>query len=223
MKNLIPLDWQQVLEAEFLKDYFTSLSNAVSQAYQGDKAIFPQKEELFQAFSKCPVNDIKVVIIGQDPYPTAGHANGLCFSINADVQPFAKSLVNVFKEIEQDLAIPFPANGDLTRWAEQGVLLLNSILTVEEGSPQSHKGVGWEKFTDAVIQQIVETKENVVFLLWGAYAHKKGKSIDTTKHLVLKSGHPSPLSANQGKWFGNKHFSKTNSYLKEAGRKPIQW
>lgn len=220
----IEQSWRNLLQAEFQKDYFNQLVEFVKQEYAGDKnAVFPPASLIFKAFDACPVDQLKVVILGQDPYPTRGHANGLCFSINPDVRPFARSLINIFKEIESDLGQPIPENGDLSRWAEQGVLLLNSILTVKEGLPQSHQKKGWEKFTDAVIQKISDESTGIVFMLWGGYAKKKGLAIDRTKHLVLESGHPSPMSANQGMWFGNKHFSQANEYLAANGKVPINW
>lgn len=220
----IEQSWRDLLQPEFQKDYFNQLVEFVKQEYCLDKnAIFPPAPLIFRAFDACPVNHLKVVILGQDPYPTRGHANGLCFSINSDVRPFARSLINIFKEIESDLGQAIPENGDLSRWAEQGVLLLNSILTVKEGLPQSHQKKGWEKFTDAVIQKISDESSGVVFMLWGGYAKKKGLTIDRTKHLVLESGHPSPMSANQGMWFGNKHFSQANQYLIANGKVPINW
>jgi uracil-DNA glycosylase len=170
----------------------------------------------------CPIDDLKVVILGQDPYPTKGHAHGLCFSVEPDVKPFPKSLLNIFKEIQLDLGISMPENGNLTRWAEQGVLLLNSVLTVEEGKPDSHKGFGWEKFTDSVIQTINEQKSGVVFMLWGSKAISKEVFIDSSKHLILKAVHPSPLSAYRG-FFGCKHFSKTNEFLRMMEQTEIQW
>ncbi len=216
--------WKQLLQQEFEKDYFQQLVGFVKEEYKNNStSIFPPAGAIFKAFDACPVDRLKVVILGQDPYPTRGHANGLCFSINPDVRPFAKSLINIFKEIETDLGQPIPPNGDLSRWAEQGVLLLNSILTVREGTPQSHQGKGWERFTDAVIQKISDENEGVVFMLWGGYARNKGKNIDRTKHVVLESGHPSPMSANQGLWFGNKHFSKANDYLLKTGKSAIIW
>jgi uracil-DNA glycosylase len=216
--------WKKLMQYEFEKPYFSQLVEFVKNEYQHKKnTIFPPASLIFKAFDACPFQNLKVVILGQDPYPTRGHANGLCFSINPDVRPFAKSLINIFKEIETDLGQPIPDNGDLSRWAEQGVLLLNSILTVQEGQPQSHQRKGWEQFTDAVIQKISDENEGVVFLLWGGYARTKGKNIDRNKHLVLESGHPSPMSANQGMWFGNKHFSKANNYLASKGKQPIIW
>ncbi|MCO5260786.1 MAG: uracil-DNA glycosylase [Crocinitomicaceae bacterium] len=224
MNVTIEPSWKQLLQPEFEKDYFNQLVEFVKSEYALNKnAVFPPATSIFRAFDACPISRLKVVILGQDPYPTKGHANGLCFSINPDVRPFAKSLINIFKEIETDLNQPIPENGDLSRWAEQGVLLLNSILTVREGQPQSHQNKGWEKFTDAVIQKISDECSGVVFLLWGGYAKKKGKNIDRTKHLVLESGHPSPMSANQGMWFGNKHFSQANEYLASKGKSEIVW
>lgn len=220
----IEQSWKQSLQSEFEKNYFNQLVQFVRQEYKENQGrTFPPASFIFRAFDACPTSNLKVVILGQDPYPTRGHANGLCFSINPDVRPFAKSLINIFKEIESDLKKPIPDNGDLSHWADQGVLLLNSILTVREGQPQSHQGKGWEKFTDAVIQKISDEHEGIVFMLWGGYARNKGKNIDRTKHFVLESGHPSPMSANQGLWFGNKHFSKANDYLSRIGKTPINW
>ena len=216
--------WKLLLKQEFEKQYFSNLVSFVKEEYTANRTgIFPPASLIFKAFDACPVDRLKVVILGQDPYPTRGHANGLCFSINPDVRPFAKSLINIFKEIESDLGQLPPQNGDLSRWAEQGVLLLNSILTVREGKPQSHQGKGWEQFTDAVIQKISDETEGVVFMLWGGYARSKGKNIDRNRHFVLESGHPSPMSANQGLWFGNRHFSKANDYLKKTGKDPVNW
>ncbi len=224
MNVRIEESWKQILKDEFSKEYFDQLITFVKSEYQLNKnAIFPPAGTIFKAFDSCPFDKLKVVILGQDPYPTKGHANGLCFSINPNVRPFAKSLINIFKEIESDLGQPIPENGDLTRWADQGVLLLNSILTVQEGKPQSHQRKGWEMFTDAVIEKISQENEHVVFMLWGGYARNKGKNIDRQKHLVLESGHPSPMSANQGLWFGNKHFSRTNEYLISKQKTPIIW
>jgi uracil-DNA glycosylase len=222
MNVKIEQSWKQLLKSEFEKDYFHQLVQFVKQEYQENKdSIFPPAPFIFKAFDACPTENLKIVILGQ--YPTRGHANGLCFSINPDVRPFAKSLINIFKEIQSDLEKPVPENGDLSRWAEQGVLLLNSILTVKEGLPQSHQRKGWEQFTDAVIQKISNEYEGVVFMLWGGYARTKGKNIDRTKHFVLESGHPSPMSANQGLWFGNKHFSKANEYLLKTGKTTVNW
>lgn len=220
----IEQSWKKLLQNEFEKEYFNQLVQFVKQEYKENHGnTFPPAPFIFRAFDACPTSSLKVVILGQDPYPTRGHANGLCFSINPDVRPFAKSLINIFKEIEADLNKPVPDSGDLSRWAEQGVLLLNSILTVKQGQPQSHQGKGWERFTDAVIQKISDEYEGIVFMLWGGYARNKGKNIDRTKHFVLESGHPSPMSANQGLWFGNRHFSKANDYLSKIGKIPINW
>jgi uracil-DNA glycosylase len=184
---------------------------------------FPPKEFIFAAFEYCSFEDLKVVIIGQDPYHGDGEANGLCFSVNDSVK-IPPSLRNIFKEVNSDLnRLFFPTSGNLEHWAKQGVLLLNATLTVQKDKPNSHKHLNWEKFTDAVIQKISDEKSNIVFLLWGNFAHKKGLKIDRTKHIVLESGHPSPMSANQGKWFGNKHFSETNDYLKSNRIEEIIW
>lgn len=213
--------WQNVLSTEFDKPYFTELVTFVKREYQ-TKTCYPKGSQIFSAFDYCPFNDVKVVIIGQDPYHGRGQANGLCFSVNDEI-PFPPSLINIFKEIEQDLSLPFPKSGNLERWAKQGVLLLNATLTVRESEAGSHQNRGWETFTDAVIEKISKEKENVVFLLWGGFAKKKGAKIDRTKHCVLETGHPSPLSANRGLWFGNKHFSATNEFLKSKGLTSINW
>ena len=216
--------WKNRLEQEFQQPYFKELMEFVESEYETKKGkIFPPQQDVYAAFNACSFEDVKVVIIGQDPYPTRGHANGMCFSLHPAVFPYAKSLLNIFKEVMADTGVEGPENGDLTRWAKQGVLLLNDVLTVEEGLAGSHQKKGWEKFTQSVIEMISKEKENVVFLLWGAHAHKKEKWIDLEKHCVLKSGHPSPLSANQGKWFGNKHFSQTNTYLLSKGLPVIAW
>lgn len=214
-------EWEVRLAEEFKKPYYKKIETTLSEAYSS-RNVFPQKTEIFNAFKFCGFNELKVVIIGQDPYPTAGHANGLCFSVNDDVAPLPKSLQNIFKEIASDLNIALPENGNLERWAKQGVLLLNTVLTVEEGMPDSHSKIGWQKFTDRVLEVINEEKEHVVFLLWGKKAQDKGKLIDEKKHLVLKSVHPSPLSVYRG-FYGCKHFSKTNGYLVENGEKEIVW
>ncbi len=215
--------WQKVLQPEFDKPYFESLIHFVKAEY-GDKTkrIYPPGKQIFAAFNECPFDQVKVVIIGQDPYHGKGQANGLSFSVNDGV-PFPPSLRNIFEEIKRDLNQAVPATGNLERWARQGVLMLNAILTVEEGQPGSHQKKGWEQFTDAVISIISQQKKQVVFMLWGAYAMQKGKNIDESRHLILRSGHPSPMSANQGKWFGNQHFSKANTYLKSKGAKEIIW
>ncbi len=221
MQVKIHESWQNVLTEEFEKNYFHSLISFVKSEYSSKKC-FPKGSQIFSAFDFCPFDELKVVIIGQDPYHGVGQANGLCFSVNDGVS-FPPSLINIFKEIQTDLNIPTPKTGNLERWASQGVLLLNATLTVREGEAGSHQGKGWEQFTDAVIQKISTEKENVVFLLWGSFAKQKGSKIDRTKHFVLETGHPSPLSANRGLWFGNKHFSKTNEYLIQKNLKPINW
>ena len=213
--------WHAALSSEFEKPYFISLAAFVKQEY-ATKTCFPKGNQIFAAFDHCVFDDVKVVVIGQDPYHGLGQANGLCFSVNDGIA-FPPSLQNIFKEITQDLNVPFPKSGNLERWADQGVLLLNATLTVRQAEPGSHQNKGWETFTDAVIQKISDEKEKVVFLLWGAFAKKKGLKIDRKKHLVLESGHPSPMSANQGKWFGNKHFSTANEYLKSVSKPPINW
>jgi uracil-DNA glycosylase len=212
--------WKERLKKEFEKEYFANLTQFVKQEYQ-TQTVYPPGKEIFRAFDCCAFDDVKVVIIGQDPYHGAGQANGLCFSVRSGIrQP--PSLVNIFKEINNDLGKPIPSSGDLERWAHHGVLLLNATLTVRSASAGSHQNKGWETFTDAVIKIISDTKTNVVFLLWGAYAQKKGEMIDRSKHLALMSAHPSPFSAHQG-FFGNKHFSKANEYLRSKGLKEIDW
>jgi len=212
--------WKGKLEPEFEKEYFKNLIAFVKSEYQ-TQTVYPPGKEIFRAFDCCAFDDVKVVIIGQDPYHGPGQANGLCFSVRNGVrQP--PSLVNIFKEINKDLGKPIPASGDLERWANQGVLLLNATLTVRGSAAGSHQNKGWETFTDAAIKTISDIKSNVVFLLWGAYAQKKGEVIDRSKHLVLMSAHPSPFSADRG-FFGNKHFSKANEYLKSKGLKEIDW
>jgi uracil-DNA glycosylase len=215
--------WKELLKNEFIKPYFVQLTTEIRNLYISKKGfIFPKGNEIFRAFDLCPFDELKVVILGQDPYPTRGHAHGLCFSVEPNVRPLPKSLNNIFKEIQSDLGKPMPLDGNLERWAQQGVLLLNTILTVEEGKPDSHKGLGWEKFTDAVIQKINSEKEEVVFMLWGSKAIAKEDIIDKTRHLILKSVHPSPLSAHRG-FFGCKHFSKTNEFLTKGEKKQIDW
>ncbi|MGJ8666029.1 MAG: uracil-DNA glycosylase [Patiriisocius sp.] len=213
--------WKRVLEAEFEKEYFKNLIEFVKSEYK-KYTCFPPGKSIFATFDHTPFNDVKVVIIGQDPYHGPGQANGLCFSV-ADVVAIPPSLQNMYKEIYSDLNIETPISGNLERWASQGVLLLNATLTVRAHQAGSHQKKGWEEFTDAVIREISEKREGVVFLLWGGYAKKKGAKIDTSKHLVLTSGHPSPLSANRGYWFGNKHFSQTNDFLKAQKKSPIAW
>ena len=213
--------WQRVLSPELDKTYFRTLVSFVKEEYV-TKNCYPNEKQIFASFDYCSFENIKVVIIGQDPYHGFGQANGLCFSVNDGVT-FPPSLINIFKEIEQDLNIPFPISGNLERWAAQGVFLLNATLTVRESEAGSHQKKGWETFTDAVIQKISDEKENIVFLLWGGFAQKKGAKIDKRKHHVLATGHPSPLSANRGFWFGNRHFSKTNVYLKSVKKDEIKW
>jgi uracil-DNA glycosylase len=211
--------WKSKLKDEFEKPYFHQLSEFVRKEYKTYQ-IYPPGKEIFRAFDACNFENLKVVIIGQDPYHGPGQANGLCFSVRPDVK-MPPSLVNIFKEIKNDLGKTIPANGDLGRWAEQGVLLLNATLTVRDSQPGSHQKQGWEDFTDAVIRTVSAEKEHVVFLLWGAFAQKKGEMIDRKKHLVLMSAHPSPFSATG--FFGCKHFSKTNEYLRGKGLKEIDW
>jgi uracil-DNA glycosylase len=220
MEVKIAPSWKNRLEGEFNQPYFTQLIDFVKQEYK-TQTVYPPGKEIFKAFDACDFSNVKVVIIGQDPYHGEGQANGLCFSVRDGVR-MPPSLVNIFKEILNDIRKPIPKSGDLTRWAEQGVLLLNATLTVRAATPGSHQNKGWEAFTDAVIKKISEERENVVFLLWGAYAQKKGEIIDRKKHLVLMSAHPSPFSADRG-FFGNKHFSKTNEYLRSKGIKEIDW
>jgi uracil-DNA glycosylase len=215
--------WKEILNDELQKPYYVELTDEVKRLYIAKKDfIFPEESEVYRAFDLCPFDDIKVVILGQDPYPTRGHANGLCFSVEPSVRPFPKSLNNIFKEIKDDLGKPIPSNGNLERWAKQGVLLLNTILTVEEGRPDSHKNIGWEKFTDAVIRKINSEKEGIVIMLWGSKAIAKEDMIDKSKHFILKSVHPSPLSAHRG-FFGCKHFSKSNEFLRMLEKPEIDW
>lgn len=221
MQVNIELSWKEVLQSEFEEPYFENLISFVKQEYK-EYTCYPKGSKIFSAFDHCPFNEVKVVIIGQDPYHGPGQANGLCFSVNDGIA-MPPSLINIFREIETDLNKPFPSTGNLERWANQGVLLLNAVLTVRRGEAGSHQNKGWEKFTDVIIQKISSEKENVVFLLWGGFAKKKGAHIDRNKHSVLESGHPSPLSANKGHWFGNNHFSKTNEILESKGKKPIVW
>jgi uracil-DNA glycosylase len=216
----IEASWERRLHGEFEKDYFARLTQFVRSEY-ATATVYPPGKLIFNAFDLCPFDKVKVVIIGQDPYHGPGQAHGLCFSVNEGI-PFPPSLRNIFKEIQDDLGTPVPASGDLTRWAEQGVLLLNATLTVRAGQAGSHQRQGWEEFTDAAIRALATEREHLVFILWGAYAQKKGAFIDRSRHLVLASAHPSPLSAYNG-FFGNKHFSRTNAYLVEHGETPIQW
>ena len=213
--------WKELLKDEFEKPYFSELIQFVKNEYKTTK-IYPPGKLIFNAFDHCPAEQTKVVILGQDPYHGPGQAHGLCFSVPEGIdQP--PSLQNIFKEINNDLGKPVPTSGNLERWAEQGVLLLNATLTVRAHQAGSHQNKGWETFTDAVIKIISEKKENLVFFLWGSYAQRKGAFIDTQRHLVLKSVHPSPLSAIRGGWFGNHQFSQANAYLKSHGLKEIEW
>ena len=213
--------WKEQLEEEFSKPYFESLTQFIKKEYE-NHTCYPSGNHIFSAFNHTPFNKVKVVILGQDPYHGPNQANGLCFSVNEGIK-HPPSLMNIFKELETDLLIPYPKSGNLERWADQGVLLLNATLTVRAHEAGSHQKKGWEIFTDAVISKLSEEQEGLVFLLWGGYAKKKGAKINTQKHIVLTSGHPSPLSANRGYWFGNKHFSLTNSYLSKTKKQPINW
>jgi len=212
--------WKEILHEEFEKPYFIQLTEFVKSEYQQHQ-IFPPAKLIFNAFDLCPFNNVKVVIIGQDPYHGPGQAHGLCFSVREGVD-YPPSLRNIFKEITSDIGAPVPANGDLTRWAQQGVMLLNATLTVRAHTAGSHQKKGWETFTDEVIRKVSAQKEHVVFLLWGAYAQQKGEMIDKTRHFVLESVHPSPLSASRG-FFGNHHFSRANDFLRSKGLTPINW
>ncbi|WP_296316572.1 uracil-DNA glycosylase [Winogradskyella sp. UBA3174] len=213
--------WKPYLQSEFEKPYFKELTDFVNCEYEAHKC-FPKKSDIFNAFYHCPFNKLKVVIIGQDPYHGVGQANGLCFSVNDDIK-HPPSLTNIFKELVNDVGISYPESGNLVAWADQGVLLLNATLTVRAHQAGSHQKKGWEDFTDAVIKTINRDKENVIFLLWGGFARKKKKLISEDKHFILETGHPSPLSANRGYWFGNKNFSKTNFLLQQVGQSVIEW
>ncbi|WP_034892765.1 uracil-DNA glycosylase [Gillisia sp. Hel_I_29] len=221
MKVDIHNSWKKVLNSEFEKPYFEDLVSFVKSEYK-NFICYPEASNIFEAFNLTPFHEVKVVIIGQDPYHGPNQAHGLCFSVPEEVA-IPPSLVNIYKEINEDLGKNIPSTGNLEHWAKQGVLLLNSVLTVRAHEAASHKNKGWEKFTNAVIKSISEENKNVVFLLWGGYAKKKGAKIDPNKHCILTSGHPSPLSANRGYWFGNKHFSRTNTYLNAHGKNEIEW
>ncbi len=216
----IEQSWKELLKDEFEKEYFINLVNFVKQEYK-TRTIYPPGKDIFNAFDLCPADKVKVVIIGQDPYHGKGQAHGLCFSVKDGVT-IPPSLRNIYKELNDDIGKAIPETGNLEHWAKQGVLMLNATLTVRAGQAGSHQGKGWETFTDAAIKQIAETKENLVFMLWGAYAQKKGQVINIDKHYILKSPHPSPLSAHNG-FFGCKHFSKTNEFLKSIGKEEIKW
>lgn len=216
----IETGWKSKLQQEFNKDYFIRLADFIRAEYKKG-GVYPPGSLIFNAFNVCPFDRVKAVIIGQDPYHGPGQAHGLCFSVRSGVA-YPPSLVNIFREIESDLGIRIKSSGDLTRWASQGVLLLNATLTVRARQAGSHQRRGWEEFTDYVIRVLNSEKQNLVFFLWGAYAQKKGESIDRSRHLVLESVHPSPLSASRG-FFGNRHFSKCNDYLKKNGIEPVDW
>lgn len=220
MNVRIEESWKTRLQEEFDKPYFVNLTQFVRNEYASG-TVYPPGGEMFAAFDACPFEQVRVVILGQDPYHEPGQAHGLCFSVNDGVQ-FPPSLVNIFKEIESDLGKPMPHSGNLMRWAQQGVLLLNATLTVRAHQAGSHQNKGWETFTDAVIHRLASEREHIVFILWGSYAQRKGAFIDRNRHCVLQSPHPSPLSAYRG-FFGNKHFSSANKYLVQHGYKPIEW
>jgi len=216
----IEQSWKDCLAEEFERPYFQHLTNFVRSEY-AEGTVYPPGQYIFNAFNHCPFEAVKVVLLGQDPYHEPGQAHGLCFSVREGVR-FPPSLINIFKEVQSDLGLAAPPNGDLSRWADQGVLLLNATLTVRAHSVGSHQGKGWETFTDGVINRLVARREHLVYILWGAYAQRKGAMIDTAKNLVLQSPHPSPLSASRG-FFGNRHFSKANAYLTATGQTPIAW
>ena len=214
--------WKRALQNEFDNVYFEKLAEFIRSEYANPAySVYPPAGKIFEAFNSTPFDEAKVVIIGQDPYHGPGQANGLCFSVNPGI-PYPPSLLNIFKEIEAETGKPIPSDGDLSRWARQGVLLLNSSLTVREHTPKSHSGIGWERLTDAAVRRLAEEKENLVFLLWGSDAIRKGAFIDRSRHLVLTSPHPSPLSAYRG-FFGNGHFNAANEYLVAHGKTPIEW
>ncbi len=219
--NIHP-SWKQALSDEFQQPYFAAIKQYLLQEKQAGHAVYPPGKLIFNAFDATPFDQVKVVILGQDPYHGPGQAMGLSFSVPRNVA-IPPSLDNMYKELKADLQLDVPAHGDLTAWAEQGVFLLNASLTVRARQANSHQKIGWQKFTDAVIRNLSNQREGIVFLLWGGFAKKKASLIDDTKHHVLTSGHPSPLSANRGYWFGNQHFSKTNELLKAQGKQPIDW
>ncbi len=220
MNVKIEQSWQKALAAEWQKEYFVRLAEFVRHAYSSG-TVFPPGRQIFAAFDACPFDKVKVVILGQDPYHDVGQANGLCFSVNSGT-PLPPSLINIFKEVADDTGSPIATDGDLSRWARQGVLLLNATLTVEAHHPGSHQRRGWEDFTDEVVTRLANDRTGLVFMLWGSYAQRKGALIDRTRHLVLTSPHPSPLSAHRG-FFGNHHFTRANEYLTQQGLSPIQW
>lgn len=222
MKVNIEPGWGRVLAQEFEQDYFRALTDVVRADYRNPAIhVYPPASKIFAAFDACPFDEVRVVIMGQDPYHGPGQANGLCFSVSPQAQ-MPPSLVNIFKEVSDDTGAPMPENGDLTRWARLGVLLLNASLTVREHSPKSHSGIGWERLTDAAVRALAQQRDSIVFMLWGSDAIRKGSFIDRSRHLVLTSPHPSPLSAYRG-FFGNHHFSQANAYLIAHGKEPVQW
>ena len=219
----IESSWKKELSDEFTKPYFESLIQFVKSEYQAHpNAVFPKGNQIFKAFDACPFNQVKVVMLGQDPYPTRGHAHGLCFSVEPDVRPLPKSLNNIYKEMETDLGIAPRENGDLRHWAEQGVFMLNSVLTVREGQANSHAKKGWERFTDAVIEKLANKQDGIVYILWGSKAQDKGRVVNASNNKIIVSPHPSPLSSYRG-FFGSKPFSQTNEYLESIGKVPINW
>ncbi len=221
MTSYAPITWTHKLGHEKDKAYFKTLMSFLQKERSSGKVIYPPHNQVFAAFANTEYEKIKVVIIGQDPYHGANQANGLAFSVNKGI-PFPPSLKNIFSEIESDLGFPIPSHGDLSHWSNQGVLLLNSVLTVESSKANSHQGMGWETFTDEVIQALSASPQPIAFLLWGAYAQKKAAAIDTSRHAIFKSPHPSPLSAHRG-FFGCKHFSRANEWLIQQGKSPIDW
>ncbi len=214
--------WSKVLDVEFQKSYFSDIKSFLVKEKTAGQKIYPPGSQIFNAFDTTPFDQVKVVVIGQDPYHGPKQAMGLCFSVSREI-PKPPSFENIFKELKTDLNLPIPNHGDLTKWAQQGVFLLNASLTVRAHQANSHKSIGWHTFTDAVIKILSDQREGLIFLLWGGFAKKKASLIDSSKHHVLTSGHPSPLSANKGYWFGNKHFSKTNELLQQNGQTPIDW
>ncbi|WP_018628507.1 uracil-DNA glycosylase [Niabella aurantiaca] len=221
MEVAIEDSWKKELQDEFQKPYFESLAQHLKTEKQAGKIIYPAGKNIFNAFNTTPFDQVKVLLLGQDPYHGAGQAHGLCFSVQKGV-PLPPSLVNIYKELQADLGVPPAKSGDLTRWAQQGVFMLNASLTVRAGEPMSHSKIGWATFTDAVIRKVSQDKEHVVFILWGKFAQEKASLIDASKHLILRSAHPSPLSAHNG-FFGSRPFSKTNEYLAANGIDPVDW
>lgn len=222
MELNMAISWENFLEKEFSKDYFKALSSFIaSERKENPNSIFPDENKVFEALKNCSLEKVKVVIIGQDPYPSKGHANGLCFSVTKDVTPLPKSLKNIFKELYSDVGVQ-KSDGDLLSWAKQGVLLLNTVLTVRESEAGSHANRGWEIFTDAIIVELMKERKNIVFILWGAKAQKKGSQVDERTHFIIKSPHPSPLSSYRG-FFGSRPFSQVNDYLLSIGESTIDW